>query len=120
MFCRRVQIVRGSFKNAFLAIKNHLSLTVENVEIVIAIVEVKSGRYTNLTPRKRNTNILNYSLTRAFSESDSLLKRSFWLDETKKSICIKIEFNSQSVSLVQYYGRRSFVLVQKHGHRDVM
>ena len=47
-------------------------------------------------------------------------QRPYWFNETKESICIKIEFNSQKVSLVHQYGRRSFVLVHQHGRRDVM
>ena len=47
-------------------------------------------------------------------------QRPYWFNKTKESICIKIEFNSQRVSLVHQYGRRSFVLEHQHGRRDVM
>ena len=47
-------------------------------------------------------------------------QRPYWFNETKESICIKIEFNSQKFSLVHQYGRHSFVLVHQHGRRDVM
>ena len=40
----------------------------------------------------------------------------YWFNETKESISIKIEFNSQKVSLVHQYGRRPFVLVHQHTH----
>ena len=47
-------------------------------------------------------------------------QRPYWFNETKESICIKIEFNSQRVSLVHQYGRHSFVFVHQHGRRDVI
>ena len=47
-------------------------------------------------------------------------QQPYWFNETKESICIKIEFSSKRVSLVHQYGRHSFVLVHQHGHRDVM
>ena len=47
-------------------------------------------------------------------------QRPYWFNETKESICIKIELNSQRVSLVHQYGRHSFVLVHQHGRRNVI
>ena len=44
----------------------------------------------------------------------------YWFTETKESICIKIEFNSQRFSLGHQHGRHLFVLGHQHGRRDVM
>ena len=46
--------------------------------------------------------------------------RPYWFTETKESICIKIEFNSQRFSLGHQHGRHFFVLGHQHGRRDVM
>ena len=46
--------------------------------------------------------------------------RPYWFTETKESICIKMEFNSQRFSLGHQHGRHFFVLGHQHGHRDVM
>ena len=45
--------------------------------------------------------------------------RPYWFTETKESICIKIEFNSQRFSLGHQHGRHFFVLGHQHGRRDV-
>ena len=44
----------------------------------------------------------------------------YWFTETKESICIKIEFNSQRFSLGHQHGRHFFVLGHQHGRPDVM
>ena len=41
--------------------------------------------------------------------------RPYWYTETKESICIKIEFNSQRFSLGHQHGRHFFVLGHQHG-----
>ena len=46
--------------------------------------------------------------------------RPYWFTETKESICIKIEFNSQRFGLGPQHGRHFFVLGHQHGRRDVM
>ena len=46
--------------------------------------------------------------------------RPYRFTETKESICIKIEFNSQRFSLGHQHGRHFFVLGHQHGRRDVM
>ena len=46
--------------------------------------------------------------------------RPYCFTETKGSICIKIEFNSQRFSLGHQHGRHFFVLGHQHGRRDVM
>ena len=46
--------------------------------------------------------------------------RPYWFTETKESICIKIEYNSQRFSLGHQHGRHFFVLGHQHGRRDVM
>ena len=46
--------------------------------------------------------------------------RPYLFTETKESICIKIEFNSQRFSLGHQHGRHFFVLGHQHGRRDVM
>ena len=46
--------------------------------------------------------------------------RPYWFTETKESICIKIEFNSQRFSLGHQHGLHFFVLGHQHGRRDVM
>ena len=46
--------------------------------------------------------------------------RPYWFTETKESICIKIEFNSQRFSLGHQHERHFFVLGHQHGRRDVM
>ena len=49
--------------------------------------------------------------------------RDYWpycFTETKESICIKIELNSQRFSLGHQHGRHFFVLGHQHGRRDVM
>ena len=46
--------------------------------------------------------------------------RPYWFTETKESICIKIEFNSQRFSLGHQHGRHFFVLGHQHVRRDVM
>ena len=38
----------------------------------------------------------------------------------KESICIKIEFKSQGISLVHHHVRHSFALEHQHGGRDVI
>lgn len=43
----------------------------------------------------------------------------FWSNETKESISINIEFNSERVSLFHQYGRRFFVLAYQHGRWDM-
>ena len=45
--------------------------------------------------------------------------RPYWFTETRESICIKIEFNSQRFSLGHQHGRHFFVLGHQHGRRDV-
>ena len=40
--------------------------------------------------------------------------RPYWFTETKESICIRIEFNSQRFSLGHQYGRHFFVLGHQH------
>ena len=45
--------------------------------------------------------------------------QSYWFTETKDSICIKIEFNSQRFGLGHQHGCRFFVLGHQHGRRDV-
>ena len=46
--------------------------------------------------------------------------RPYWFTETKESICIKIEFNSQRFSLGHQHGRHFFVLGHQYGrHRHV-
>ena len=47
-------------------------------------------------------------------------QQPYWITETKERICIKIEFKSQRISLVQHHGRHSFVLEHQHGRCDVM
>ena len=47
-------------------------------------------------------------------------RRPYSFNETKESICTKIEFNSQRVSLAHQHGRHSFAFVHQHGRRDVM
>ena len=49
-------------------------------------------------------------------------QRSYWFNETKESIYIKITiaFNSQRDSMVNQSGQRFFVVVHQHGRRDVM
>ena len=46
--------------------------------------------------------------------------RPYWFTETKESICIKIEFNSQRFSLGHQHGRHFFVLGHQHYRCDVM
>ena len=45
-------------------------------------------------------------------------QQPYWITETKESICIKLEFKSQRISLVQHHGRHSFALEYQHGRRD--
>ena len=40
--------------------------------------------------------------------------RPYWFTETKESICIKIEFNSQMFSLGHQHGPHFFVLGHQH------
>ena len=40
--------------------------------------------------------------------------------ETKESICIRKEFNSQRIGLGHQHGRRFIVLGHQYGRRDVM
>ena len=40
--------------------------------------------------------------------------------ETKESVCIRKEFNSQRTGLGHQHGRRFIVLGHQYGHRDVM
>ena len=47
-------------------------------------------------------------------------QQPYWTTETKESIYIKIEVNSQRISLVHHHGRHLFVLKHQHGRRDVM
>ena len=44
----------------------------------------------------------------------------YWFTETKESIFIKIEFNSQRFSLGHQHDRHFFVLGHQHVRRDVM
>ena len=46
-------------------------------------------------------------------------QQPYWITETKESVCIKIEFKSQRISLVHHHGRYSVVLEHQHGRRDV-
>ena len=47
-------------------------------------------------------------------------QQPYWITETKESICIKIEFTFQRISLVHHHGPHFFVLEHQHGRRDVM
>ena len=62
------------------------------------------------------TSIQNITIERFHSRA----YRPYWFTETKESICINIECNSQSFSLGHQHGRLFFVLVHQHGRRDVM
>ena len=42
------------------------------------------------------------------------------LIETKESVCIRKEFNSQRTGLQHKHGRRFIILEHQYGHRDVM
>ena len=44
----------------------------------------------------------------------------YWFTETKERICIKIEFNSQRLSLGHQHGCHFFVLGHQHGRCDVI
>ena len=42
-----------------------------------------------------------------------------FLTNTKENVCIRIEFNSRTISWGHQYGCRSFVQAHQHGRRDV-
>ena len=56
--------------------------------------------------RTRNGNQFRPTLINSIDRFHSRDQRPYWFNETKESIYIKIEFNSQRVSLVHQYGRR--------------
>ena len=64
----------------------------------------------------QDQNIVHLTIERFHSRD----QQPYWITETKGSICIKIEFKSQRISLVHHHGRHPFVLEHQHGRRDVM
>ena len=59
-------------------------------------------------------------MSRCIERFHSRDQQPYWITETKESICIKLKFNSQRITLVHHHGRHFFLLEHKHGRRDVM
>ena len=86
---------------------------------ILARFDFKSCGKTNFSTRRfYQYSIGNYKLIiERFHSRDY---RPYWFTETKESIYIKVEFNSQRFSLGHQHGRHFFVLGHQHGRRDVM